>query len=357
MILLLIVFCCGAAAPVLTPPPASTRALPTDEEPLRDTFLMAAADAASAHAQAQWRSSNNCVSCHTNGLYLVSGAMEPAGQPWREARAFAIEYIDRYRTGEREPLGQYGAVEGMVSTACFLALGDRVMFDDFTPQTRAALDFAFSLQSQAGHWPSWLACNWPPYESDLHFGPSLMAIAMGRAPEDYLRQPNVVEGMARLSRWLHATKPNTLHQKGMLLWAHSEGGFTMSQDTRAAWLQELLATQRSDGGWCMASLGDWSRRDGADQLDESEAYATAFCLWIITRCGMAPDAVEVRKAVAWLHANQRASGRWFSRSQRADTRHYLSNAATNMATMALRSASRVPPRPRPRDAAVEGPQR
>jgi len=138
-----------------------------------------------------------------------------------------------------------------------------------------------------------------------------------------------------------------LHQKGMLLWADAEGGMELAAADREAWIAELLSRQRDDGGWSMQALGPWPRRDGSDQLQESEAYSTAFCLWVLRRAGVDVEEPTVQRAASWLRGDQRESGRWFSRSQRVDKRHYLSHAATNMATMALRIAAQAPPRIKP----------
>ncbi|MEE2906839.1 MAG: hypothetical protein VX527_03305 [Planctomycetota bacterium] len=309
------------------------------EEPMRETFSLKAADGYLVEATSRWQSTYNCVSCHTNGLYLLSGAMEPAGEPWRQARSFALEYLDRYIEEKLEPKGQYGAVEGLVATACFLALGDSIRSGTFTPEVRLALDHALSLQDEAGHWPDWLSCNWPPYESDHHFGVTLVAVTLGRAPRDYLARDSVIKAHANIRSWLDRHPPATLHQKGMLLWADAEGGLKLSPENRQGYLAELREAQREDGGWCMASMGDWPRRDGTEQLDASEAYPTAFAIWILSRSGAPASDPAVSNGARWLQQQQRASGRWFSRSQRKDTKHYLSQAATNMATMALRASS------------------
>ncbi|MCH2134571.1 MAG: hypothetical protein MK116_12575 [Phycisphaerales bacterium] len=330
----------AACSPVAGDQPA----LPGSGDPVREQFSLESADEYLAKASRGWQETNSCVSCHTNGLYLVSGAMEPAGEPWRDARTFALEYLDRYITDGVTPVGQYGAVEGMVATACFLAMGDSIRYGTFKDDTRAALDHVLSLQDEAGHWPDWLACNWPPYESDTHFGVTLMAVTLGRAPGEYRKQAHVATAQRRLVTWLQANPPGTLHQKGMMLWADAENGLELQSQEREQWISEIRSTQREDGGWCMASLGTWPRHDGSPQLEESEAYPTAFCLWVLSRCGVGNDDPDTRKAVSWLQANQRNSGRWFSRSQRRDTRHYLSNAATNMATMALRASARAPSR-------------
>ena len=312
---------------------------PDPDEPLRDEFSLQAADAYLAEAAGSWNSTYKCVTCHTNGLYLISGAMEPAGKPWDDTRAFALEYLNGFINETSTRRGQYGAVEGVVATACFLAMGDSIRHGTLSPETRLALDYAISLQDEAGHWPDWLACNWPPYESDTHFGVTLMAIAIGRSPREYQEQEHVKDAHARITSWLQQNPPETLHQKAMLIWAHAEGGMELDPDSKAAWMSELSSLQQEDGGWSMASLGNWPRRDGTPQLTISEAYPTAFCIWILRRGGMPTESDHIQQAVAWLKANQRESGRWFSRSQRVDSRHYLSNAATSMATIALRASA------------------
>lgn len=314
---------------------------------MRETFSLEAADEYLAEASSRWQTTYNCVSCHTNGLYLISGAMEPAGEPWRQTRSFALEYLDRYIEEDLEPKGQYGAVEGLVATACFLALGDSVRSGTFTPEVRLALDHALSLQDEEGYWPDWLSCNWPPYESDHHFGVTLVAVTLGRAPRDYLARESVMNAHAALQSWLDRHPPSNLHQKGMLLWAHAEGGLELPSEDCEGYLAELCAAQRDDGGWCMASMGDWSRRDGTDQLDSSEAYPTAFAIWVLSRSGLPSTDPSIANGTHWLKQQQRANGRWFSRSQRKDTKHYLSEAATNMATMALRAGAPRPKRQKP----------
>ena len=39
--------------------------------------------------------------------------------------------------------------------------------------------------------------------------------------------------------------------------------------------------------------------------------------------------------MAWLEGNQRESGRWFTRSLNDDKAHYIANAGTGFAVMAL----------------------
>ena len=87
------------------------------------------------------------------------------------------------------------------------------------PVTVKALDFAWEHQSEEGHWPGWVKCNWPPFESDDHYGATLIAIAVGMAPDNYRQIARVEAGMRRLKSYLSRHPPTHLHHKAMLLWA------------------------------------------------------------------------------------------------------------------------------------------
>ena len=72
-----------------------------------------------------WQAKRKSVTCHTNGLYLVADAQAAPESPFlANSQAFAREYLNRYVTGERAPKGQYGAIEGLVSTASYLAISE-----------------------------------------------------------------------------------------------------------------------------------------------------------------------------------------------------------------------------------------
>ena len=68
-------------------------------------------------------------------------------------------------------------------------------------------------------------------------------------------------------------------------------------------------------GSSLPSLGDWKRRDGTtnDSAAPSDGYATRFWSSSICQAGVPASDSAVRRGVAWLLSNQRASGRWFTR--------------------------------------------
>jgi squalene-hopene/tetraprenyl-beta-curcumene cyclase len=46
-------------------------------------------------------------------------------------------------------------------------------------------------------------------------------------------------------------------------------------------------------------------------------------------------------AVTWLKANQRESGRWYTRSLNNDKAHYITNAGTAFCVLALSDAGQL----------------
>ena len=130
-----------------------------------------------------------------------------------------------------------------------------------------------------------------------------------------------------------------MHHKTWLLWACVKLDGLMDLQERERTVKELLALQRKDGGWSLPSLGEWKRGDGKanDKEAPSDGYATGLVLYVLRQAGVAATAEPIRRGVQWLQTNQRASGRWFTRSLNADRRHYISHAGTAFAVMALKA--------------------
>jgi len=94
--------------------------------------------------------------------------------------------------------------------------------------------------------------------------------------------------------------------------------------------------QHDDGGWGLANLGDWQRGDGSAQdTVSSDGYGTGFVIYVLRRAGVPANDPQLQRGIAWLRTHQRESGRWFSRSLHADSKHYISHAGTAFAVLAL----------------------
>jgi squalene-hopene/tetraprenyl-beta-curcumene cyclase len=311
------------------PAPTPNRA----DEPLAVSFSLDAATQFLDRASLHWTRSRRCFACHTNFLYLVARPAISADAPaHREIRA-ALEALVAERWLRHGP--RWDAE--VVMTAAVLALNDASTTGQLHATTRQALDRMWQLQRADGG-VDWLKCGWPPMESDDDFGATMMALAVAAAPAGYRRTEPAREGLARLRDYFARNPPPTLHHRAMLLWADSYGLDLLGPSDREETIRELLDLQKDNGGWNVATLGNWDRADGQPQdVESSNGYGTGFAIYVLRRAGLPADHPQLRRGIGWLRANQRASGRWFTRSLNKDTTHYLTHAGSAMAVLAIQA--------------------
>ncbi len=114
-------------------------------------------------------------------------------------------------------------------------------------------------------------------------------------------------------------------------------GLLTAEEKQAA-IAELLALQRSDGGWSMESLGKgWVGREGEEANPDapSDGYGTGLVVYALRQAGVGAENESVQRGKLWLTTNQRASGRWFTRSMNGVKQHFISDTATSFAVLAL----------------------
>src|SRR5262249_51488635 len=144
---------------------------------------------------------------------------------------------------------------------------------------------------------------------------------------------------ARLKQYFKSTPAPDLHHKIWLLWASLKLDDLMTKDEQQATIKELLALQREDGGWSLPSFADWKgHRDRPnDKTRPSDGYGTGLAVYVLRQAGVPAKHEAIQRGVAWLKANQRESGRWFTYSLNSDKTHYITNAGTSFAVLALKA--------------------
>src|SRR5439155_21746960 len=126
----------------------------------------------------------------------------------------------------------------VVATAAALAFSDAASTRKLHPLTREALDAMWKYQRKDGGW-NWIKCNWPPLESDDHYGVTLAALAVGVAPDDYKNTDAAKKGLDGIRRYLKTTKSTMRHHRAMLLWASTYLDGFMNEEERKATVKEL----------------------------------------------------------------------------------------------------------------------
>ena len=76
----------------------------------------------------------------------------------------------------------------------------------------------------------------------------------------------------------------------MVLWGSTYLDGFMTKAEQQGCIGELLGLQHADGGWGLASLGDWKRADGKSQdKDASDGYGTGFVIYVLRPAGLPAD--------------------------------------------------------------------
>jgi squalene-hopene/tetraprenyl-beta-curcumene cyclase len=313
------------------PKPAPTR----PDEPVVKAFSAAKAGEYLDGVGIGWTRDRKCITCHTNMPYLTARPLIK-GDEWKEVRAFLEKDVEGWSSGGKPRGGTY-----VVATAFALAFNDAQQTGELHAATKAALDRMWTVQEKSGAW-NWLKCDWPPLEHDDYYGATLAALAVGYAPGGYAKTDAAKAGLEKLKAYLKTTPAPDLHHTAMLLWASTKLDGLMTADEQKAAIDALKALQHTDGGWCLPALGKYTRRDKDkapnDPSAESDGYGTGFVTFVLSQAGVKPADAAVAGGVKWLKANQRASGRWYTRSLNNDKAHYITNAGTAFGVLALDAA-------------------
>jgi squalene-hopene/tetraprenyl-beta-curcumene cyclase len=109
----------------------------------------------------------------------------------------------------------------------------------------------------------------------------------------------------------------------------------------------IWSHQQTDGGWSIrtflapGTLGGRERAERpAPESDErnpsSDGYQTGLAVVVLRDAGVPADDPRLKRAVRWLLANQRQSGRWWTHSLNRESRfHFISYSGTAYAAWAL----------------------
>ncbi len=308
------------------------------DEPLLEKLSLAKAAESLDRTSLVWVQQRKCGACHTTYPYLMSRAAL-GGEPSPALQQVRKFFDDRIASWEADAKTNKHILRETVANAASLAVLDAQTTGKLQPLTRIALDKMWTLQRKDGAW-SWPKCSWPPFEVDDYYGALLAALGVGHAPDGYAQGDSAKAGLAKLHAYFEKTPPPSLHHKTWLLWASLKLEGVMTAAQRKATTEELLALQRTDGGWSMESLGkDWVGREGekANANAPSDGYGTGLVVFVLRQAGVPATHVALQRGVAWLSSNQRASGRWFTRSMNGVEEHFISDTATAFAVLALKA--------------------
>ena len=324
--------------------------LPEPSRELAHRYLEEAATA--------WTGRNRCVSCHTNGTYMVTRPALTAslGRPPAAMHDFFLTVLEELRQDppQRRARGLWPAQA--VYVAAGLAEWDHHVSGRLSAETERALELVFEVQNDRGTWGS--PTCWPPYESDEYHKATVAAMAAATAP-GWLRKVSasdnepIVRAIGRLQTYLRTETPPHDYGRTLLLWAAIRMDGLLPDGQKEELVTRLLRHQRSDGGWSIRTLaapGEWGDGNRAAKLESepdfvdppSDGHMTGLAVVVLRESGIAASDQRLRRAVAWLQSNQRASGRWWTRSLNTDSWHFITYSGTAFPLLALQMCAAMP---------------
>jgi hypothetical protein len=270
-----------------------------------------------------------------------------------------------YASNDREPnlTAQSRGTEAVLN-ALILASHD-AQTRHLSQTARTAFRHMWSAQlttgPDAGSW-AWLDFGLEPWEApeSQYFGAALGLMAVNVAPDAYRSDPAIQKNMSSLYAYLtRQYSGQSLLNRSVLLWAVTAEDSMLDSTRRRAIVRDLIATQRSDGGWGTATLmrvplftsphrylRSWINSSG--RVDQnSDGYATGLSVIALLAAGTARHDPAIDRAVSWLMLHQDPkSGVWPSHSLNAwrdpdsDVGHFMTDASTAFASLALAEADR-----------------
>ena len=302
-----------------------------------------------------WNGTKKCVTCHTNGTYMV---VRPAlsarvGPPNEQMRKHFVDSLDQFAQKKPEEQQQSVAPAQAIYMAAGLAEWDAHVSHKLSSETARALALMLGLQLESGTWGS-VDC-WPPYESSAFHLATVAAMAIGTAPGwlDTVQDENLRSAIERLKNFLRTQPAPQDYDRTLLLWASCRLPGLLENDRQQQLVEMVLSKQRPDGGWSIRTFGEpeqWGRGNRAEKLraepeftnPPSDGHQTGLALVVLREAGIPAADPRIQKGVQWLLSNQRVSGRWWTRSLNTEKLHYITYSGTALPLLALSLCDALP---------------
>lgn len=285
-----------------------------------------------------------CFTCHNQGLPLLAlttaraRGFEIDSEHVKKQVAFTANFLAKNRENYLMGKGTGGQV-ATAGQALWALETDRWKPND---TTAAVAEYLLLYQKDDEHWR--MTSDRPPSESS-HFTANYLAIRALRVFGTPEQKDRIDQRIEQARRWLVANAAKETEDRVFRLWGLNLAG--AGDDAVRAARDELLNSQRPDGGWSQLS-----------EL-ESDAYATGSALVALHQAGgLATGDAAYARGLQFLLRSQLEDGSWYVKSRSKPFQEYfesgfphgpdqfISIAASSWATTALALAHPLPPEPK-----------
>ena len=275
-----------------------------------------------------------CVSCHNNSLpaMAVSLARERGFKIDEQAVQAENAKIAELWGAKREQFLQGSGAPGGNDTASYILIGLAANGQNANATTDAVVHYLAGQQTQAGNWEIQIRSR-PPLEAS-HFNATALSLRALQLYAPKGRSESVKQQIAEARQWLIKATPQSNEDRAFHLFGLHWSGAGKATKQKA--VTQLLAQQRSDGGW--AQLPTMA----------SDAFATGQSLVALHRAGGLPTTDPAyQRGVQYLLKTWKPDGTWYVQSRSFPFQkqfesgfpygkdQWISAAATSWAVMAL----------------------
>jgi squalene-hopene/tetraprenyl-beta-curcumene cyclase len=321
---------------------------PSVDEPTSGKFSMNAALDYLDKGALAWARDQKCVSCHTTGTYMLvrPQLVKKAGKPSQELFEFFQSELRRQQARPRQQLKLFSRPEEVIYLAAGLAQWDAHISGKLSTPTEQALQLMFELQLPSGTWG--IKDCWPPLESSPFHAATVAALAVATAPGwlPTLQNSGLRHSVERLKEYLRSNQEQNDYDRVSLLWAASKIPDLLNSDQRQNLIDLILRLQRPDGGWSIRSFSSpekWGSGLRAERLRKepdfehpsSDGHMTGLAVLVLREAGLSKGDRHIQHGVEWLHANQKQSGRWWTKSLNTENWQFITYSGTAYPLLAL----------------------
>jgi squalene-hopene/tetraprenyl-beta-curcumene cyclase len=118
----------------------------------------------------------------------------------------------------------------------------------------------------------------------------------------------------------------------------------------------VFSHQRADGGWSIRNFAqpeEWGKGNRAAKLraepeladPPSDGHMTGLAIIALRKAGVPASDPRIQRGIQWLLTNQRASGRWYTRSLNRDGWQFITYSGTAYPLLALGLCDALLPQP------------
>ena len=299
-----------------------------------------------------WIREKSCIACHSTGVYMVerSALTAQLGKPSAEILKNFTEAVPEEGKADASPIKSVWRSSGLASW-------DRHVEGKLSAHTDRSLRGTMSLLAKDGSFQTIKQDEIPyittPFELTVQ-----AARAVTTAPGwlENLKDADTIARIERMKIFLREHEPINDYELAMKLRLSTLMPDLVPPPVRDAATTMLWRQQQPDGGWStrrMSDLMKWHETmdpkvvtmiqgepDAASPA--SDPYMTGFAIVLLRESGVPADDARIQRGIAWLKANQRATGRWWMKSLYRDTYHYITYISTTQALRALALCGELP---------------